>query len=113
MSGLPRLEWVLIVEIPQQFIHRALVAAVVAVLARGYAVKASADRAARTRGPQPRFEVDAGALVVGEQLEQLERADGGVVVMHWLPLPGRGEPCRARILWKSGAADLLARAIPL
>ncbi len=30
--------------------------------------------------PQPRFEVDAGRLVVGEHLEQLERADGGVIV---------------------------------
>src|SRR5579864_100358 len=59
---------------------RALVAAVVAVLARRDPVQTSADRATRTGGPQPRLKVDAGRLVVREHLEQLECADGGVVV---------------------------------
>ena len=59
-------------------IHLALIAAVVASLARGNAVAGAAGRATRTLWPEPAFQVDASRLLVGEHLEKLVDRDGGL-----------------------------------
>ena len=59
-------------------VELAWVTAVIAALARRDPIKRSARRADRAVRPEPRFQAEPGALLIGEHLEKLEGADGGL-----------------------------------
>jgi hypothetical protein len=57
-------------------VRLALIAAVVAALARSDTIADAAGRTTRTVWPEPTFQVNASRLLVGEHLKKLENRDG-------------------------------------